>query len=182
MTFEKQKGEGLNSWIAAIAGVAAGFIGSVAYLHQHFASNDDLKALTESLGKIQTSVLEHMNQHDIGSGNISVPSGAVVAFATKTCPTTGWESYEDAEGRFILGWSVDQSLQPNESRSFQPYYQVGGAESVMLSIQEMPQHDHTGYVGTGSQHAAHITGGGNLPQGKGSIGHSGGNQPHNNMP
>lgn len=96
-----QKGEGLTSWIAAITGVAVGFIGAVVYVHQNFVSADDL---TNSL---EDSIEAHTNQADHGNVNISVPSGAVVAFELEECPDDTWTEYKAAHGRFIRG--IDRS-------------------------------------------------------------------------
>ncbi len=41
--------------------------------------------------------------------DIFIPSGAIVAF-NKECPEDGWEEFEPASGKFVLGRSKDMGL------------------------------------------------------------------------
>lgn len=109
----------------------------------------------------------------------SVPRGAVVAFDKTECPD-GWERYQLADGRFLLGSDKDGGNVNEE----------GGSASHRLTVEEMPTHNHdnesgkflvqiTGYhteTGTDSnENTINIRTG--LP-----IKKAGGGQPHNNMP
>lgn len=76
----------------------------------------------------------------------TISSGAVVAFTTKTCPT-GWDIFEDTEGRFILGWSEDTKLPAQETRALKAYYAQGGASNISLTEDHLPAHNH-GLVAT----------------------------------
>jgi len=58
------------------------------------------------------------------------PSGAVVAFDLATCPA-GWSDYTSANGRQIIGISATHARGT-----------VGGSETHVLSVAEMPSHNH----------------------------------------
>ena len=65
---------------------------------------------------------------DIFSG-ISIPKGAVVAFAEDACPP-GWTDYNKARGRFLRG-------KDNEKIEG-----LAGKDEVILSVKNMPRHRH----------------------------------------
>ncbi len=67
----------------------------------------------------------------------SMPSGAVVAFSSKDCPTDGrWEKFVPAQGRFILGYDggSDAGKQPGK---------LGGSSTVTLNENNIPPHSHS---------------------------------------
>lgn len=108
-----------------------------------------------------------------------VPSGAVLPFNSRACPT-GWSLFEAAEGRVIIGAS-----EPH------PLGQTGGAETHTLTIDEMPRHNHGGSTGNSSTNFMVYgrTGGGSVsgsnPFANRSHSHTipleGRSRPHNNM-
>jgi|GEM_PF-3799441 len=127
--------------------------------------------------------------------SVNLPLGSIVAFAQRECPPSeeGWRRFEDAEGRFILGWSDGEGLPSMESRAIRQFDSEGGAETHTLSIDEMPAHTHPfqgspftrGGYGGGSRDD--VSQGGNvIPQNtltpRGEVLSNGGDQPHNNMP
>jgi hypothetical protein len=114
----------------------------------------------------------------------SMPSGAIVAFASSEsnpCPGEDWKIYDDAKGRFIVGagHSRFNDLTPRLPGD------VGGSETHVLTVDEMPAHTHgvkrqTDGNSTGADaflargHTANIP-----PSNTASLGRG---FPHNNMP
>lgn len=65
-----------------------------------------------------------------------VPSGLVAAFdLPKDCPT-GWNPFDEAAGRTIIGVGKGRDL--NERR----YREEGGKETHLLTEEELPSHSH----------------------------------------
>lgn len=103
---------------------------------------------------------------------------AIVAFTSakgeKTCPE-GWSPFEEAKDRFIVG----------AGGKYPTVEEIGGEETVTLSVEQMPTHRHiqTWGQGHGVDPAAW---GNNLQKYKTeSLGYTrseGGNEAHNNMP
>jgi hypothetical protein len=70
-----------------------------------------------------------------------IPSGAVVAVqssSTLPCPGDDWEIFTDGIGRFVVGAGIDggSGLTPKGLN------EKGGAETVVLKIEEIPSHTH----------------------------------------
>ena len=61
---------------------------------------------------------------------LAVPEGTVLAIDDDTCPR-GWEAFDDAAGRVIVGVSPQHI-----------YRTIGGQSRVQLSIEHMPSHQH----------------------------------------
>lgn len=61
--------------------------------------------------------------------------GAVLAFDSSSCPD-GWQAFSDGAGKFLMG-----------SNSQRPFRSVGGAETVVLSALNLPEHSHETLVG-----------------------------------
>lgn len=116
-----------------------------------------------------------------------IPPDAIMAFTAQKCPV-GWEKFQDAEGRFILGWSEDNSLPSQETRALRPFRDLGGEPTVILTQEQMPTHSHgtitvlrtaraedESYqvVGSGKEKLM-LNGQGTEPRGS--------YMPHNNMP
>ena len=110
-----------------------------------------------------------------------IPSGAVMAFLsgdTRPCPGSEWEVYDDAKGRFIVGagQSKNKELTPRLAED------TGGSEAHILTLDEMPAHDHGGVwggtktkAGMNNDWAYHSSGYKQMQtEGKG--------KPHNNLP
>ena len=66
---------------------------------------------------------------------IDAPTGAVVAFHLEQCPD-GWSDFLPADGRFIFGMN-QQNI--TDSRKLG---ETGGQESVILTIDQLPKHNH----------------------------------------
>lgn len=121
-----------------------------------------------------------------------VPKGAIMAFAQKKCPDKSWIPFEDAEGRFILGWSSNSNLPNQETRILTPFDDTGGSKSVTLSLSQIPSHRHVTNNATSHVYSPF----GWVPEvhsglgGTAAIGYKGysltkaegGNEPHTNMP
>lgn len=124
-----------------------------------------------------------------------VARGAVVAFDRDrdnggTCPR-GWDYYEPAGGRFIVGAGQHSNIFAGVELNRYPSHMenaaraVGGAEKHKLSIAEMPSHSHGVAYGVDGDrkagmnndpdHSYHGTGALRIPP-------EGGGQAHNNMP
>lgn len=119
---------------------------------------------------------------------MTVPSGAVVAFANK-CPDKGWSPYTKAEGRFILG------VGKGPLESFVGLETPGGQQKITLTTEEMPKHKHdlTSSVVTAHEGGEYITINRGPPQlerrkysdaspGRDIAEHAGNNKAHDNMP
>ncbi len=108
-----------------------------------------------------------------------LPSGAVLAFSLLKCPV-GWSLFEEGSGRVILGVGKGQGLKERK------LLDRGGEEKHILTIGEMPQHNH---VLNNHRNDKRDDGGfggseNNIHQARGykvGISKAGGNQPHNNM-
>ena len=127
-----------------------------------------------------------------------LPTGMVIAWALSTLPK-GWalcdgQKYKldanniaiidtngtqtpDLKGRFILGSGQGTNLTNRNLNA------TGGEEKHLLTIEEMPSHNHSseGFVKWGGYNIAYSAGGGNI-NGSSQIGNTGGSQPHNIMP
>lgn len=69
-----------------------------------------------------------------------VPQGAVVAFKLRDCPR-GWSVYDEAKGKVILGAGNGKDAR-NRNLTYRPLEGMGGEETVVLEIDEMPNHSH----------------------------------------
>ena len=85
----------------------------------------------------------------------------------------GWQECTDLRGKFPLGWN------PNDE-DFNQLGKEGGAKTHTLTIDEMPSHNHQSYWTIGSGGASGSRG--SLVDGWKETTHTGGDQPHNNMP
>jgi hypothetical protein len=77
----------------------------------------------------------------------NIPSGAVLAFDLPDGCPVGWSVFKAATGRSIIGAgdSFEVGMNTDESRrplSPRKYRQHGGEERHVLTIDEMPAHDH----------------------------------------
>lgn len=75
----------------------------------------------------------------------SVPSGAVLPFDAKSCPTD-WTEFEEAGGKTIVG--VDGKSYHLTYVGNAPKYQVGGTEEFVLREANLPSHSHASTVTT----------------------------------
>ena len=120
---------------------------------------------------------------DIAGG---VPKGSVVAFDLDICPNN-WTPFDLAQGRMIIGTGNNGGSNKDEKGNkltVRNRRSEGGEETHVLSVSEIPSHDHSGVTAAGGSNAAHLDNrdSQNLPQGKGVIGKTGGSKAHNNMP
>ena len=135
-----------------------------------------------------------------------MPKGAVAAFDFKGGCPTGWEPYEHAWGRFIIGavtlkqtGKIDKDFASDtrgEAIKERRFGEPGGEQRTVLDIDNMPNHNHGGYTNydaTGNEWDPSDTK--PLKGGFGSGSHrivdskhrhsipdEGKNKPHNNMP
>lgn len=122
-----------------------------------------------------------------------VPNDAIVAFdrtPSNPCPE-GWTVWREATSRVILGAgnnedSYEEKYQLDENgKKLTPrgYREHGGSEVHILTIEEMPNHDHGKIfggdgqtkAGMNNEHAFHASGYKGMKA-------EGGSKPHNNMP
>ncbi len=148
------------------------------------ASNEavqDIGALYSTQG---TAVFPNANI--VGSFNILPPGSIIMWYGDVTNIPTGWylcngqNGTPDLQGRFVLGYGAGQGL------TNRPMNQRGGAETVTLSVAQMPAHSHSYPLPRGDQ--GWSNGGGNSLWGGSwggfnpNTGQTGGNQAHENMP
>lgn len=123
----------------------------------------------------------------VDGGGDSVPKGAVILWSgTAANIPDGWALCDGQDGRpdlrdkFVLGGGGTH-----------PVGETGGAETVALTVAEMPSHSHGvhqkvgglsspigGWLIESNEAQAYQT----IRSVQGCISNSGGNQPHNNMP
>lgn len=101
---------------------------------------------------------------------IAIPRNVVLAFDQAECPE-GWERYNEADGRFILG-----------VREGMPLRATGGSEAHRLTIEEMPTHDHGAVFGGDGRKAGMLNEWPYHASGYERMRPTGGGRPHNNMP
>ena len=74
-------------------------------------------------------------QNTLATG-LTIPRGGIVAFALSDGCPAGWSDFAKGHGRTIVGSGVGYQ-----------YDSTGGAETIMLTVPEMPSHGHN-VVGT----------------------------------
>lgn len=107
---------------------------------------DEVAALKEQVQELERQPGPKGDKGDPGASgedgrDATVPSGAVVAFLssqTNPCPGNGWELYEPAMGRVIVGAGHGDRSQLTPRK----IGDVGGAEVHALTTAEMPSHEH----------------------------------------
>jgi hypothetical protein len=105
-------------------------------------SADAMKGLRQFSESIQTAVSEALKPGGVISDqvlrSIQLPPGAVMAFDREdNCPQ-GWVPYKAAGGRFIIGAGDHDNVGLRKYK----LSEVGGEERHVLSIEELPAHDH----------------------------------------
>ncbi|MEO0820616.1 MAG: hypothetical protein AAF074_09355 [Pseudomonadota bacterium] len=109
------------------------------------------------------------------------PEGIIVA-SVRPCPDIGreWRSYDNAGGRFLIGVGASTDTR-KETKAFK-FEETNGAYQHLLTVKEMPKHDHDGIfggdggkAGMNNEYAYHSSG-------YRKIRSEGGGEPHNNMP
>lgn len=83
-----------------------------------------------------------------GSGGAEFPPGAVVAFDLPDgCPKKGWDAFNDANGRVIVGVGVhERSDSLGELKPFE-LLERGGDRRHRISSDELPPHTHPMKIG-----------------------------------
>ncbi len=72
-----------------------------------------------------------------------VAAGAVMAFYLDECPRDqGWEPFEEARNRFVVGTGPARKDELGVSLSELPLGSVGGAERRVITKSELPRHNH----------------------------------------
>lgn len=149
--FKSQQGESLVATLVGIATLIGLAFAAFFYFSNKFAEK------------------EHVHP------SINLPVGAVVAFdLSDGCPE-GWEEFDDARGRFILGQS--------DERSEWSFRQRHGEAEHVLTIPEIPSHDHK-YIDNSYAIVSPISrsGSGGHQDVQRTTEKTGGGQAHNNMP
>ena len=112
--------ERLNSLWGIIGGVAGLVTLVVAVAWPFFSLRSDVTRLEEELDRLRVELRSPL-------GFV----GSVVAFTQGTGCPDGWTSWEDGEGRFVLGAGDENRI-----------LQLGGEEEVRLTIDHIPSHSH----------------------------------------
>lgn len=132
------------------------------YLEDFDGVATDIANILLSDAKFQTSISNKIN---------TIPTGAVLAFDTNNeCPS-GWELYGKLAGRVLVGADEDK-----------PHGSIGGKETHLLTIAQMPPHDHGGIYGGTSSKAGMNNDFAYHTSGAERIQTQGGGQPFNIMP
>jgi type II secretory pathway pseudopilin PulG len=120
--------------------------------------------------------------------NTAVPKGAVLAFNLPVCPT-GWKELTSANGRVIVGAGGGNRDVNDKTLTARTVGDVGGEELHVLTIAEMPSHNHNneGYQYLLTANGQWTAKFGDDSQNEPNLAHmaplvaSGGGQAHNNM-
>lgn len=138
--------------------------------------DDELESLKSRLAVIESNLVQ---------------PGSVGWFERADCPN-GWDVYSAARGRTIVGaGNFTNRDQRNAIISNFTLSGVGGEESHLLSVEEMPAHKHTIIHYARNTYEMNPNKNGGLSPGPGpgesiyknvEMEASGGNMPHNNMP
>lgn len=111
-----------------------------------------------------------------------VPAGTVAAFNLDSCPSPGWNPFQEGAGRVIVGTGQSEG---GTSRS---RGDTGGSETVTLTESQMPRHRHQNPTEGHNQPAREVWALRASNQGDYGGAHArptqetGGGQPHPNMP
>lgn len=167
--------------------------------YQLFTTQNTLEHLTDPSNEAIQTIASVYNKNNLTVTNATadvltarsvvastinlLPKGIIVSWTGSIAPT-GWAICDgtngtpDLRGRFILGAGSGTNLTPRTLNA------MGGAETHVLTIAEMPSHDHTGVIGKYDN----CYGSGKCSTSKflgtdwKSTDITGGNAPHNNMP
>jgi hypothetical protein len=118
------------------------------------------------------------------SAQNAIPTGAVMAFRLRECPS-GWVIATDLAGRVIVGAGEGGKDQNNIALTERKFAQTGGEEAHKLTVDELASHTHRqqGFNGNDRAFAGQASGGNNLyASGGRDTEPTGGNKAHNTMP
>ena len=123
-----------------------------------------------------------LNTIGFPKGVIVIWSGSIENIPEGWALCNGENETPDLRGRFVLG--VNPNTKKNSNFTVSEITTVGGAETHKLTIEEMPRHNHPSYTNesAGSGDGFWYGGGGYRLRANNSMGFTGGDQPHNNMP
>lgn len=154
----------------------------------------------QSLACLANKITSLETENSRLSSASQIPSGAIVAFDRPNGCPPDWEKFDEGAGRFIIGVGGKYELPYVAGK---PRYQKGGSETHTLTAAEMPEHNHYVTVSRAAGSGIHDGLGGSpadhgiavdyeKPEGETItpgwgprdrvISHTGGSQPHNNMP
>ncbi len=128
-----------------VAVLSAVILGALALLWQTFSDGTMIKLL----GGVPESELQSLAGHPHQRIEAaSIPTGAVVAFDTDSCPD-GWSRYAKAHSRVIIGATQGADFVPEftldsfeKDLSLRKLGEHGGSETQLMAIAQLPEHFH----------------------------------------
>jgi len=152
-----------------------------------------LRAALERLTSAEDQTGDALRRLDQSATELELLRTAILLIDTdQGCPTDlGWTTHEASMGRFVVGAGQGGGL------TNRPFGEQGGEESVQLTPETMPAHNHPIRVSATEPQDDFLAGGGQPVaaginrdfssedfdrQYSGVLGVTGGDQPHNNMP
>jgi len=118
---------------------------------EELGTNTKVTVLVACIGFLKNAVARLQNESEslkeiaMLSG---VPKGAVLAFdVVHGCPS-GWTRFTSANGRVIIGVGAGNADAKGQLLSERRLSETGGEETVVLTTDEMPRHNHGGETGT----------------------------------
>lgn len=187
------------------AAISAFFAWHISTLDEINNLRSDLTALQKEVPEAHRSQIEAISQSALPPGLLerdeiselirtqtrqmqSILDGAVVAFNYNGVCPDGWDRFQEADGRVIVGAGIHRQQENGEKVVAFRFGSDGGTRRHGLSIPEMPRHDHDLFWGQYNGRAGPATGGDikghslkivDMTQNTGLIGNG---VPHENMP
>jgi hypothetical protein len=117
-----------------------------------------------------------------------ISRGAVLAFE-QPCQEPDWKLFDRAGGRFVVGAGhhANSDTRGNQLTIYEKQYLNGGEETHVLTVAELPSHNHKSKFALNGQPLPWGPGSHPIPtsarnRGSDADWNSGGGEPHNNMP
>jgi hypothetical protein len=110
---------------------------------QCYQAGLDLVGATVAQFKKDEDSLKQQIQDLTKALDLALPKGAVVAFDSATGCPGGWAPYTDAISRTIVGASLSSA--DAHGLTFRPPRSTGGEENHVLTVNEIPPHEHRVY-------------------------------------
>lgn len=128
---------------AVIVGAAVGVAGAVYAFSSALVEDGVRKALLEDTGQREQFIGEILGaaarDNVLVDALSAVPTGAVVSFDRPSGCPRGWVEFEPAADRFIIGVGEVYRLPYDQGR---PQYQTGGERETVLTVNQLPPHNH----------------------------------------